>query len=228
MAPQELGVRKAALDEREQRLLSAEANLKIASADHERVSHAHAYLLPSVIPSVSTCVSQGGAVTFLLSQLPLVALTLPSPLSPRPQALAQLQQAQAEMAAARAEAEASRKLVASEASHLESRAASVQASVAAYVQQLPVLICAQPCSATQPSRLNSCVPTCCAVPAVQAEAAAATEQRISMAAKLRDVEQREVRPDWECMDFSKRKCVAHGRYPYWERDNLVSSAWFRY
>lgn len=55
------------------------------------------------------------------------------------------------MAAARAEAEAGRKLVASEASHLESRAASVQA-----------------------------------------EAAAATEQRISLAARLRDVEQREV------------------------------------
>jgi hypothetical protein len=97
--------------------------------------------------------AQGQSGTHGHPSVSLDAQCKPKPIGPgAPQALKSLQQAQQEMAAARAEAEASRKLAASEASHLESRAASVQA-----------------------------------------EATVATEQRISLAAKLRDVEQREVR-----------------------------------
>ena len=47
--PQELAVRKAALDEREQRILSAEASLKSASADHERVGRAGPFLTTNLL-----------------------------------------------------------------------------------------------------------------------------------------------------------------------------------
>lgn len=35
--PQELGVRKASLDDREQRIIAAESDLKLARTEHERV-----------------------------------------------------------------------------------------------------------------------------------------------------------------------------------------------